>query len=144
MSFLDGMNISSSALSAQRLKMDIISDNIANLDSVKYKRKYVVFKQAPGEFQNIMNNMSANPNAVNQYVGGGIEVAEIGQDDTLGDLMYDPENPSADENGYVEASNVDITTEMVEMISSYRAYEANVTAFNAYKEMAVKALEIGR
>lgn len=143
MSFLDGMNISSSALSAQRLKMDIISDNIANLDSIKYKRKYVVFQQAPGEFKTVMNSLSANPNAINQYVGGGIEVAEIGRDETLGDLMYDPDNPNADENGYVEASNVDITTEMVEMISAYRAYEANVTAFNAYKEMAVKALELG-
>ncbi len=138
MSFLSGMDISASGLSAQRLKMDVISDNIANLDTAKYKRKSVVFKPAENGFERYVAGL-----AQNAYPGGGVKVERIEEDKTLGDLIYDPENPSADENGYVEASNVDITTEMVEMISAYRSYEANVTAFNAYKDIAVKALEIG-
>jgi flagellar basal-body rod protein FlgC len=143
MSFLRGMDISSSALSAQRLKMDVIADNVANLDTVKYKRKQVVFRQAPGEFGDVVADLLTGPGAADHYAGRGVEVAEIAEDESLGDLLYDPTHPSADENGYVETSNVDMTTEIVEMISAYRSYEANVTAFNAYKDMAVKALEIG-
>jgi flagellar basal-body rod protein FlgC len=75
--------------------------------------------------------------------GGGVRVSEIGEDQSDFKLVYDPTNPDADEEGYVEKPNVDMAQEMVDMISAYRSYEANVTAFNATKDMAVKALEIG-
>lgn len=140
MAFLEGMNISASALSSQRTKMDIIADNIANTDTVKYKRKYVVFEQKPGSFQTVLNSVVGQSTA---NFKGGVQISHIGEDESLGDLIYDPDHPSADENGYFEASNVDVTTEMVEMISAYRSYEANITALNTYKDMAVKALEIG-
>ena len=140
MAFLSGMDISGSALSAQRTRMDIISDNIANTDTAKYKKKFVVFEQVTGDFQNIMNNLTGQSGT---NFKGGVRIGSVGEDDTLGDLIYDPSHPSADENGYFEASNVDVTTEMVDMISAYRSYEANITALNTYKDMAVKALEIG-
>jgi flagellar basal-body rod protein FlgC len=140
MAFLSGMDISGSALSAQRTRMDIISDNIANTDTAKYKKKYVVFEQITSDFQNIMNRLTGQSG--NDYKGG-VRISSVEEDDTLGDLIYDPSHPSADENGYFEASNVDVTTEMVDMISAYRSYEANITALNTYKDMAVKALEIG-
>lgn len=143
MGFLSGMDISASGLTAQRLRMDVISENIANMDTTRtedgtpYKRKYVVMEEQPGSFSGVLKNASE------EAVGNGVKVTEIGKDPSQGDLVYDPSHPDADANGYVEMPNVDVTQEMVDMISAYRSYEANVTAFTAYKEMAVKTLEIG-
>lgn len=144
MGFLSGMSISGSGLTAQRMRMDVISENIANVDTTRtedgtpYTRKYVVLEQRNANFADVMKT-SADSSAE-----GGVKVAEIGNDTAPYELVYDPTNPDADESGYVQMPNVDITNEMVDMISAYRSYEANVTAFNAYKDMTVKALEIGK
>ncbi len=144
MGFLSGMNISGSGLTAQRMRMDVISENIANVDTTRgadgkpYTRKYVVLEERNNSFADVLMNSAENKTE------GGVRVAEIGDDASPYQLVYDPSHPDANEEGYVEMPNVDITQEMVDMISAYRSYEANVTAFNAYKDMAVKALEIGR
>lgn len=144
MGFLGGMDISASGLTAQRLRMDVISENIANIDTTRtqdgtpYKRKYVVLQEQPSRFSDVLGSSLEGGTA------GGVAVSEIGEDASLGELVYDPAHPDADQNGYVEMPNVDLTQEMVDMISAYRSYEANVTSFSAYKEMAVKTLEIGR
>jgi flagellar basal-body rod protein FlgC len=143
MGFLGGMDISGSGLTAQRLRMDVIAENIANVDTTRtedgspYTRKYVVLEQR-GSFADVLKNSAGETGAA------GVKVSEIGNDTTPYELVYNPSHPDADEDGYVRMPNVDITQEMVDMISAYRSYEANVTAFNAYKDMAVKALEIGK
>jgi flagellar basal-body rod protein FlgC len=144
MGFLSGMNISGSGLTAQRMRMDVISENIANVDTTRgadgkpYTRKFVVLEERNPNFADVLKNSSENK------TDGGVRVSQIGDDPTPYQLVYDPTNPDADANGYVQMPNVDITKEMVDMISAYRSYEANVTAFNAYKDMAVKALELGK
>lgn len=142
MGFLSGMDISASGLTAQRLRMDVISENIANVDTTRtedggpYKRRYVVMQERTGAFSDLLDGAM-------EQAGGGVRVTEVGRDASQGDLVYNPTHPDADAEGYVEMPNVDVTQEMVDMISAYRAYEANATAFSAYKDMAVKTLEIG-
>lgn len=145
MKFLDSMNISASALTATRLRMDVISENMANMNTTRgadgepYRRKYVVFEQraaGAGRFSAYMNSAGG--------VGAGVRVTRIGTDETDFKLDYNPGHPDADENGYVRMPNVDLVQEMVDMMSAYRAYEANITALNTFKDMANKTLEIGR
>ncbi|MGE5632258.1 MAG: flagellar basal body rod protein FlgC [Caulobacteraceae bacterium] len=146
MSFFNSINISASGLTAERLRMDVISKNIANVNTTRtangtpYRRQVVVFqegeKQAP--FSQYLNDASK------QFVGSGVKAVAIAEDQTPFKMVYDPGHPDADEKGYVKMPNVDIMTEMVNMISSSRAYEANVTAINSTKSMAMKALEIGK
>jgi flagellar basal-body rod protein FlgC len=143
MGFLSGMDISASGLTAQRLRMDVISENIANVDTTRtvdggpYTRKYVVLEERKDNFSDVLKS-SAEAGAT-----GGVRVSEIGKDTSAYNLVYDPDNPDANADGYVQYPNVDMTQEMTDMISAYRSYEANVTAFSAYKDMAVKTLEIG-
>ncbi|HBV69012.1 MAG TPA: flagellar basal body rod protein FlgC [Clostridiales bacterium] len=143
MSFLQSLNISGSGLTAQRLRMDIISENIANIDTTRtengdpYRRKMVVLSST-SDFRNMMiRNIS-------DYEADGVEVTEILEDPSEFKLSYDPEHPDADENGYVRLPNVDSLKETIDMMESYRAYQANLAALNTMKQMAVKALEIGR
>ncbi len=144
MGFLSGMDISASGLTAQRLRMDVISDNIANVDTTRtedgtpYKRKYVVFEERADNFANVLKGKEQGGSV------GGVRVSEIGEDTKGYKLVYDPTNPEANADGYVEYPNVDPFQEMIDMMSAYRSYEANITAFNAYKDMAMKSLEIGK
>lgn len=146
MSFFRSFNISASGLTAQRLRMDVIAQNIANVnttrteDGTPYRRKTVVFQERGDvPFSQYLSKASKE-----QYTsGGGVKVSAIVDDPSPFKQVYDPSHPDADENGIVEMPNVDIVTEMVNMISATRAYEANVTALNASKSMASKALEIG-
>ena len=143
-----GFDISASALTAQRLRMDVISSNIANADTtrarmvdgrwVPYSRKVVVLQSqsAPSFSQLLQNEM--------QNVGAGVKVSRIYDDPAPFKQVYDPGHPDADENGFVLKPNVDILKEMVDMISATRSYEANVTALNAAKNFVTKALEIGK
>ena len=148
MGLFNSFNISASALTAQRLRMDVISQNIANVnttrteDGTPYRRKMVVFqeKEADIPFSQYLSEESRR----RYLTGGGVRVTAIVEDQTPFKEVYDPSHPDADENGIVRMPNVDIVTEMVNMISATRAYEANVTALNASKSMAMKALEIGR
>jgi flagellar basal-body rod protein FlgC len=153
MSFLSGMDISASGLTAQRARMDVISDNIANIDTTRtaeggaYRRKYVVLQERNdgNNFSSVLNQTqggSTSTSGSSSY--GGVRVQEIGTDQSDLKLKYDPTNPDANADGYVEYPNVDVAQEMTDMMSSYRSYEANVTAFNAYKDMAVKSFEIGQ
>lgn len=146
MSFLNSINISASALTAEKLRMDVISKNIANANTAKtangtpYRRQMVVF-QGSGNIPFSQYLSDASKNLIN---GGGVKVKAIVEDSSPFKQIYDPGNPEADENGYVQMPNVDVTTEMVNMITASRSYEANITAINTAKSMAMKALEIGR
>lgn len=148
MSFLNSMEISASGLTAQRLRMDVISQNIANIDTTRtetgepYRRRYVVLQEA-GENGSFSYQMD-QAGAASQSAGAGVRVAEIGEDQSAFTMKYDPSDPDADASGYVRMPNVDLAQEMVDMVSAYRSYEASVTAFNSTKDMAVKTLEIGR
>lgn len=143
MSFLESLNISGSGLTAQRFRMDVISENIANIDTTRtengepYRRKMVVLTSENSFKEMMVKN-------IKDYESGGVEVTEIVEDQSEFKLVYDPEHPDADMNGYVKMPNVDSLKETVDMMEAYRAYQANVTALNTTKQMAVKALEIGR
>lgn len=143
MSFLKSLNISGSGLTAQRLRMDVISENIANIDTTRtenggpYRRKMVVFTTS----NNFKDTMIKN---IKDYEATGVEVADIIEDKSEFKVIYNPEHPDADENGYVGMPNVDSLKETVDIMEAYRAYQANVTALNTIKQMAIKALEIGR
>lgn len=143
MSFLKSMEISSSALTAQRVRMDVIAENLANIsttrtaDGTPYRRRYVVFQQREGDtFASMLEKATAKSS------GSGVRVTEIREDTAPFKLDYDPEHPDANEDGYVQMPNVDLTVEMVDMMAATRSYEANITATNAIKSMALKALEI--
>ena len=144
MSFLNSMSISASALTASRLRMDVIAENMANSNTTRtengdpYRRKYVVFQEKTNEdeFAEFFNRAKTSP--------GGVRVVEIGTDMSEFKYDYNPSHPDADENGYVRYPNVEVVQEMVDMMSAYRAYEANITAINSLKDIAVKTLDIGK
>jgi flagellar basal-body rod protein FlgC len=150
MKLTNSFDISSSALTAQRLRMDVISSNIANADTtrtklvngkwVPYARKIVTMepKGSSSPFAKILDTN------MRDSTGEGVKVTKIFDDATPFKQVYNPSHPDADENGFVLMPNVDILKEMVDMISATRSYEANVTALNASKAMITKALEIGR
>ncbi|OMP68596.1 flagellar basal body rod protein FlgC [Domibacillus epiphyticus] len=150
MNMFNGMNITASALTAQRLRMDVVSSNMANVDSTRakrvngewqpYQRKSVVLQPKEGSFASFLN-LAAN----RQVEGDGVKVTRIVEDtETPNKLIYDPEHPDANEDGYVNMPNVDPLREMVDLMSATRSYEANITVFNASKAMMTKALEIGK
>ncbi|QZY56744.1 flagellar basal body rod protein FlgC [Crassaminicella profunda] len=145
MSLFHSINVSATGLTAERLRMDIISKNIANANTTRtssgtpYRRQVPVFKQSGPNFSQVLENAKNG-----KQIGNGVEVVAIKEDQTPLKKVYDPGHPDADKDGYVQMPNVDTVTEMINMISSTRAYEANVTAMNAAKSMAMKALEIGK
>jgi len=127
------MRVSASGLSAERLRMDLIADNLANSNTTRtgngtpYQRKVAVFQ--PIE---------------DGSLGGGVKVVSIESERTPPRVVYQPGHPDADANGYVTYPNVNMVHEMVDLITASRAYEANITAFNAAKGMVLKALEMGQ
>ena len=142
MSMFSAFDVTASGLTAQRLRMDVISENVANAnttrteDGTPYRRKIVTFQQKNPQqtFSQVLHN-----------VGSGVKVSQIFEDTTTEmNMVYDPSHPDADENGYVTYPNVNIVTEMTDLIDASRSYEANSTAFNASKSMALKGLEIGQ
>ncbi|MEH7382518.1 flagellar basal body rod protein FlgC [Bacillus sp. JJ1533] len=149
MSIFHSLNTTSSALTAGRLRMDVISSNMANVDTTRgklvdgqwqpYRRKMVVQQPQASNFSSHLSK------AMNQSkAGSGVKVTGIVEDNTPFQLVYNPEHPDANEEGYVALPNVDPLKEMVDLISATRSYEANVTVFNASKGMLMKALEIGK
>jgi len=148
MKLTNGFNASASALTAQRLRMDVISSNIANAETTRanfvngryepYKRKMVVLEPNQSSFSSMLNGQ------LNGTGNNGVKATRIMEDSSPFKLVYNPTHPDADVNGYVNMPNVDVAKEMVDMISASRSYEANVTALNATKGMFSKALEIGR
>lgn len=144
MSFLKGMDIAASGMTAQRLRMDVIAENIANIETTRnadgepYRRRFTVMSEneQPYDFASYYDR------ALGIGDDRGVKVVEIEEDDAPFKLDYNPSHPDANEEGYVEMPNVDLAVEMVDMIAATRSYEANVTASNAFKTMALKALEI--
>ncbi|MGR9050159.1 flagellar basal body rod protein FlgC [Halobacillus faecis] len=150
MSIFHAMNNSASALTAQRLRMDVASSNMANANTTRasldetgdwqpYRRKMVVFEPSQNSFKSFLHKA-----ATDSSQGSGVKATEIIEDSEPFKLVYNPNHPDANEDGYVELPNVDPLKEMVDMMSATRSYEANVTAVNASKSMLMKALEIGR
>lgn len=129
-----GIRIAQSALSAERLRMDVISSNVANMrttrteDGGAYVRKIAVFQE---NFDEKLGNL-------------GVKAVKITDDKSEMKLEYDPSHPDANEDGYVEYPNVDILVEKADLMTAQRAYESNVDSLNAQKNIISKALEIGR
>ena len=148
MAFLSSMNVVGSGLTAQQFRLDVISENITNVNTTRtenggaYRRKMVVLEADGGQtsFQTILQR------ARGQVSGetGGVRVAEIVEDPSDFKLVYDPEHPDANEEGYVEMPNVDLVKEISDAMAANQAYSANVTAFNVLKQVAAKGLEIGK
>lgn len=151
MSMFNGLNISASGLTSQRLRMDVTSANMANADTTRgnqvdgewqpYRRKMVHMQadNGGGNFQNHLQKAKENIS-----VGHGVQISEIIEDETPFQQVYQPEHPDANEDGYVEMPNVDPLKEMIDLMSATRSYEANITALDAQKSMLMRALEIGR
>lgn len=149
MKIMNAFDISSSALTAQRFRMDVISSNIANADTtrgqyvdgnwVPYQRKLVVMQPiAEQSFKEILNT------SMQKESEQGVKITDVIKDQSPFKKVYNPSHPDANDEGFVFLPNVDILKEMVDMMSATRSYEANVTAFNASKSMFMKAIEIGR
>lgn len=145
MAFLSSLDISGSALTAQRLRMDVVAENVANINTTRtangepYRRRYVIFQQKDGaNFSEALNKSLAGS------AGSGVRVTEIGEDTAEFKLDYNPTHPDADEFGYVRMPNVELAREMTDMMSATRSYEANITVLNSTKSMAMSALEIGK
>ena len=145
MKFFNVFDISASGIYAQKRRMEIISQNISNADTIltetgePYRRKYAVLsaRSNRSDFSHILDGYSSH------IKGAGVKVAAVNADIDPFKLEYKPEHPLADQNGYVRMPNVDTAVEMLEMLSATRSYEANVTIFNNAKAMYNKALEIG-
>jgi flagellar basal-body rod protein FlgC len=147
MGLFDAIDISGSALSAERLRMDVTAENLANAQTTRgangqpYRRKVVELQQQPesttfGSALNGAMSSAAGPS--------GVTVAGIGQDSTPNRMVYDPGHPDANAQGYVSMPNVDPVTEMVDLITESRGYEANVTAMQSAKQMFTKTLDLLR
>lgn len=134
MSVFNGMRISASGLSAERLRIDVISSNVANVKTTRtenggaYVRKIASFQENYDEKLGML----------------GVKAVSIEEDKSPLRMVYEPNNPDADEEGYVEYPNVDLLVEMSDLISASRAYESNIDTLNAQKDMISKALEIGK
>jgi flagellar basal-body rod protein FlgC len=145
MSLFGGLEISASALTAERLRMDVVAENLANAQTTRgadgqpYRRKEVVLQERAGSFGASLSAAMDKNNG-----GAGVEVAGIAEDQTPLKRVYDPGHPDADAEGYVSMPNVDTVTEMVDLIGAQRAYEANVTAMQAAKQMFARTLELLR
>jgi len=138
MGFLSSLDISASALTAQRVRMNVISENIANADTTRtengepYRRRVVAMGEKPAAFSDALKSATS----------GGVMVTGIIEDSSDFEYEYDPTHPDANAEGYVAYPNVDETEEIIDLMAATRSYEANVTALNATKSMAAKALEI--
>jgi flagellar basal-body rod protein FlgC len=142
---MGSLDISGSGLTAQKYRMEIVAQNLANASTTRteeggpYRRKLVVLSEIGGQsgFAGALNTASGE-------VGGGVRVTSVVDDNDDFKMEYDPSHPDADENGYVRLPNVNTMEEMVDMMSASRLFESNVAAFNAMKSMATKGLEIGK
>lgn len=163
MQLFDSLDISASGLSAQRRKLTAIASNIANVDTTRtddggpYKRRRVVMLEAPrlNKFTTMLAEQQSRLQATHAdhlpepepgpevfRVGSGVFTQEVREEPVKPRLVHDPNHPDAREDGYVVYPDINVITEMVDLIAASRAYEANVTAMNAAKDMASKALNI--
>jgi len=146
MSMFDSMEISSSGLSAQRIRMKTISSNIANVNTTRtpgggpYRRKEAIFAALPSHKSFQQELISRQKDDGTRHV----KVVGIAEDGRAPKMKYDPRHPDANEEGYVEMPNIDVVEEMTNMMVAKRSFEANIAALNATKNMIGKALEIGK
>ncbi len=146
MGLFSSISATTSGLAAQRVRMDTVASNVANLDTTRaadgegpYLRQVVRFASAQqaAPFQQVVARLSGQPQ-------GGVVLTQVETDQqTPTRMQYEPSHPDADEDGYVELPNVDLVTEMTDLTSANRSYQANVTVLNALKQMALRALDIG-
>ncbi len=147
MGMFDSFNINASGLTAQRYRMDVIAENVANANTTRtedgspYKRKVVAFEEKNGSYENFDTIFGR---ASRRFKGHGVAVSGTYEDKSEGNMVYDPAHPDADENGYVIYPNVNIITEMTNLIDASRSYEANATAFEASKAIAKQGLTMGQ
>ena len=147
MGMFDSFNINASGLTAQRYRMDVIAENVANANTTRtedgspYKRKVVTFEEKNGSYENFDTIFGR---ASRRFKGHGVAVSNTFEDTSEGNMVYDPAHPDADENGYVIYPNVNIITEMTNLIDASRSYEANATAFEASKAIAKQGLTMGQ
>ena len=150
MGLFQPFDIAATGMTAQRFRMDVIAENIANVSTTRtenggpYRRKIVTFqekqlKAGVPSFKHILKDSTA------AYMGNGVNVSKVSEDTETDFIMsYDPSHPDADENGYVRYPNVNTVTEMTNLIDASRSYEANVTAFQAIKSMASSGIQVGQ
>lgn len=144
MSFLNSLNIAGSALTAERFRMDIISQNLSNMNTTMtaagtpYRRQQVVFEERGINFRDALQNEKY------KLDGGGVRVARVIESQNEFTPVYNPTHPHANENGYVMMPNVNRAEETVDLMAATRAYESNLTALKVVQSMAMKALEIGK
>lgn len=160
MSFISALRVAGSALTAQRLRTDVIANNVANMTTTRtpeggpYRRQQVIFgarqERVPFFSQLLARATAAGaPASLLQRLplgrpGEGVQVTNVQPDRRPAKRVFEPEHPDADVNGMVEYPDIDPVTEMTDLLSASRAYEANVTVLNAAKSMALRALDIGR
>jgi len=142
MTLLSALDISTSGLSAERLRMEVIAQNIANIETTKtngegpYRRKVTVFKE--------VLQQELQGDSKSSFAGQGVEVIKVVEDNADPIMVYDPAHPDANAEGFVAKPNINLANEIIDSISATRAYGANVTVLNATKSLAIKALTIGR
>lgn len=148
MGIFNSFNINASGMTAERYRMDIIAENVANAqttrteDGTPYRRKVVTFEERPEGARTFSSFLGS---ASEKFNGQGVRVGKLTEDNwTQMNMVYDPSHPDADENGYVTYPNVNIVTEMTNLIDASRSYEANATAFGASKSIAMKGLELAQ
>jgi flagellar basal-body rod protein FlgC len=150
MRVFSSFDISGSGLTAQRLRMDVVANNIANVNTTRtpeggpYRREVVVFEPRREESQFLLPFSAEARRKQASATGDGVKVVAVTNDGAPARRVYDPGHPDADAQGYVNLPNITLVNEMVDMISATRAYEANITAIDSAKSMAQKALEIGK
>lgn len=157
MALLSSLDITGSALTAERFRTDVVLQNIANADTTTtaggepYRRQQVVMQDIPMTFEEELKKASGKTNAQSAsqtatsptVASGGVKVTKVVQSDRDFTLRYEPDNPNADANGYVKYPNVDKTEEMVDLMAASNAYEANLTALSVVKAMIGKTLDMG-
>jgi flagellar basal-body rod protein FlgC len=137
------MKISASALKAQRIRMNAISSNLANIETTRtpdggpYRKREVVFQTSQQGFAETLDNRMRD-------AAQGVKVSQVQASNLPPRMVYDPSHPDADENGQVAMPNISLVEETADMMSASRAYEANVTVVKSAKRMALKALDLGR
>lgn len=138
MSLFGGLKISASALSVERLRMNVIAENIANAETTRtpeggpYRRKQVLMSEQP----------ALNTTTPGMAVGGGVQAVGVVPDQSPDRLVHDPSHPDANAQGYVRMPNVDVPMEMVDMMAATRAYEANAVAFQTQRQSQERSLEL--
>lgn len=144
MSLLDSMNITGSALTAERFRMYVALQNLANVNTTRtaagepYRRKQVIFQERGVSFASALQNEQA------KVEGGGVRVTQVVESQRDFIPVYDPAHPDANEEGYVMMPNVDSTEERIDLMAASNSYSANLTALSLVKSLALKALEIGK